>query len=227
MTPEYYMDGLIKRGLPPHIAKAFVWNFQDESGFDPSINEANPTVPGSRGGFGLYQVTGPRRRQYEQFADQRGAALGDPDAQMDFLMLELSTTEKSAWNKISAAQDTPTAAASIVTNFLRPAEQHRNSRVAKYMSGKDMTLSSRTPGHDAPPPPAPQRDPTRLAWAYANGKMTPEDEALYDQGMAAGVFPKAQRTAADVYRASVNRPRTPFQPVVINAEPIRAPFGRT
>lgn len=34
---------------------------------------------------------------------------------------------------------------------------------------------------------------TRLAYAYANGKMTPEDEALYEQGMEAGDFPKVEK----------------------------------
>ncbi len=49
---------------------AFVMNFKDESGLDPGINEANPIVPGSRGGYGLYQLTGPRRKAYEAFAQQ-------------------------------------------------------------------------------------------------------------------------------------------------------------
>lgn len=35
------------------------------------------------------------------------------------------------------------------------------------------------------------RNPLRLAWAYANGKMNPQDAAIYERGMAAGVFPQA------------------------------------
>jgi len=34
----------------------------------------------------------------------------------------------------------------------------------------------------------------RLAYAYANGKMTPEDEAIYERGMAEGVMPKAEKS---------------------------------
>lgn len=68
-------------------------NFQDESGLNPGINERNPLVPGSRGGFGLYQLTGPRRRAYEQFANQRGVAPFDIDAQLDFMMTELQGPE--------------------------------------------------------------------------------------------------------------------------------------
>jgi hypothetical protein len=45
--------------------------------------------------------------------------------------------------------------------------------------------------------PAVVSDPIiRLAFAYANGKMTPEDAALYEQGMAAGDFPKAEKKQA-------------------------------
>jgi hypothetical protein len=127
--------GLLSRGMAPHIADAFIMNFKDESGLNPGINEIAPTVPGSRGGFGLYQLTGPRRVAYEQFAKERGANPADVDAQLDFMMMELQGPESRAAKSIFAAPDTGSAAAAIVTNFLRPAEQHRNSRVAKYQGG--------------------------------------------------------------------------------------------
>ena len=68
MGPEYYINGLIQRGMPDHIAKGFVANYMAESRLDPGVNEEAPTVAGSRGGFGLYQLIGPRRRQYEAYA---------------------------------------------------------------------------------------------------------------------------------------------------------------
>jgi hypothetical protein len=86
---------------------------------------------------------------------------------------------------------------------------------------------------------APQSDqnPARLAWAYANGKMSPEDAAMYEQGMAAGVFPKAdkpkffdpgqQPDPASIYAATAMRPRTPFQPVALNAGLANATPWRT
>lgn len=36
----------------------------------------------------------------------------------------------------------------------------------------------------------------RLAYAYANGRMTPEDEAIYERGMAEGKLPKAEKAKA-------------------------------
>lgn len=128
-------EGLIARGLPEHVADGFIMNFQDESGLNPGINEISPIVPGSRGGFGLYQLTGPRRTAYESFASERGVDPADVDAQLDWLMYELQGPEAKAAQSILSAPDAGSAGAAIVNNFLRPAEQHRNSRAARYMNG--------------------------------------------------------------------------------------------
>lgn len=129
---SYIRQGLIARGLPEHIADAFIVNFQDESGLNPGINEKNPIVPGSRGGFGLYQLTGPRRVAYEQYAAERGVPVDDIDAQLDFMMGELQGSEARAAQSILAAPDTATAAQAIVRDFLRPSPEYRDSRMAKY-----------------------------------------------------------------------------------------------
>jgi len=126
--------GLVDRGLPKHVAKGFVMNFRDESGLDAGINEANPLVEGSRGGFGLYQVTGPRRVAYEEFAKKQGKPLDDIDAQLDFLMMELDSTESSAAKKIMSTGTAGEAASAIVNSFLRPAAEHRERRSARYLS---------------------------------------------------------------------------------------------
>lgn len=131
----YIREGLISRGMPEHIADAFLLNMQDESGLNAGINELAPTVPGSRGGFGLYQLTGPRRTAYESYAQGLGLPLDSVDAQLDFLMSELSGPEAAANKAIMAAPDTGTAAAAIVNQFLRPAEQHRARREAAYLGG--------------------------------------------------------------------------------------------
>jgi hypothetical protein len=85
-SPDQIFSGLVDRGLPPHVAAGIVENLKDESGLDPGINEVEPLVPGSRGGFGLAQWTGPRRVALENYAAQRGANIADPQLQLDFLM---------------------------------------------------------------------------------------------------------------------------------------------
>lgn len=124
--------GLIERGLSPAVTDGFIMNFQDESGLNPSINEAKPLVPGSRGGFGLAQWTGPRRVALEQFAQQSGRDVADPNVQMDFLMHELQGPEANAAKTIMSAQNSGDAAVAIAQNFLRPAQQHLDRRVARY-----------------------------------------------------------------------------------------------
>ena len=132
----YIRAGLIERGMAPHIADGFVMNFKDESGLNPGINEVAPIVPGSRGGFGLAQWTGPRRVALEKFAAERGAAPSDANVQMDFLMTELQGPESSAASSIFAAPDAGSAAAAIATDFLRPAPEHLSRRVAEYTGGQ-------------------------------------------------------------------------------------------
>lgn len=127
--------GLIERGLPEHVADGFLMNFQDESGLNPGINEQNPTVPGSPGGYGLYQLTGPRRVAYEQYAQQMGVDPSDVNAQLDFMMSELQGPEARAAQSIMAAPDAGTAAAAIARDFLRPAQQHLDERVSRYTAG--------------------------------------------------------------------------------------------
>lgn len=136
-----YRDAVI-RGLqerfPPHIAQAFAMNIADESGFDPTINERNPMVAGSRGGFGLAQWTGPRRKQLEQFAQARGTSPGDLNTQLDFLVAELQGPERAAGQAIMSSRNAGEAASAIVNKFLRPAEEHRARREAKYLGGAPM-----------------------------------------------------------------------------------------
>lgn len=136
---------LVARGMPEHVAEGFVMNFVDESGLVSTIQEKNPLVKGSRGGFGLYQLTGPRRVNYEEFAARQGIDPSDPmqqeDAQLSFLMEELKGEESSSWDIIQSADNSGTAAAYIAKYFLRPAEEHLNTRIAKYTGRHpDFTL---------------------------------------------------------------------------------------
>lgn len=128
-------DELIERGMPAHVADGFVTNFRDESGLNPTINEAAPVVPGSRGGYGLAQWTGPRRVALERFAQSRGTNPGDMDTQLDFLMTELQGPESRAASAIYAAPDASSAATAVLNRFLRPAEEHRQRREARYSGG--------------------------------------------------------------------------------------------
>ena len=141
VSPQFIIEGLKRRGYPEHVAQGFVMNMMDESGLNPGINEAAPIVPGSRGGFGLYQLTGPRRTAYEQFAAQRGVNPADAEAQLDFLDYELKGPESRAAKSILSTQNPQQAAVAIARDFLRPATEHLQNRVARY-SGADVAADT-------------------------------------------------------------------------------------
>jgi len=161
VDPNTLVQGLVQRGLPLHIAQGFVGNMGVESGFDPGINEISPLVEGSRGGYGLYQLTGPRRRQYEEYARQRGVELASVDAQLDFLMHELATTESRAFGRIQAAQ-TPEEAARLVSEaFLRPGIPHLDRRIEETsrLAGGGQSRQPQPQGNALMGPPGQQQQP--------------------------------------------------------------------
>jgi hypothetical protein len=121
--------GLVARGIPLHIAQGMVANMKAESNLQTGINEINPVVPGSRGGFGLNQWTGPRRVAYEQFAAQRGAPLDDLQTQLDFTMFELQGPEKAAFTALQGATNPFEAAQIYSDQFLRPGIPNMNRRL--------------------------------------------------------------------------------------------------
>lgn len=168
VSPQFIIQGLIQRGYPPHVAQGFVMNMMDESGLRPGINEAAPIVPGSRGGFGLYQLTGPRRTAYEQFAAQRGVNPADVDAQLDFLDYEMRGPESRAAKSILSTRNPQEAAVAIARDFLRPASEHLQNRVARY-SGADVAAD------------------TMAALGKGGGAVTPDQIAQGAQAQSTGM----------------------------------------
>jgi hypothetical protein len=168
-------QGLLDRGIPAHVADGFLMNFRDESGLRTDINEAAPIVPGSRGGFGLAQWTGPRRRELEAFAQSRGVPASDMNAQLDFLMAELQGSESRAAQSIFAAPDSATAADAILRQFLRPAAEHRARRSAAYLGGQAMPFAQPQGGQQPM-----QQQPGLLATMSTMNQQPPRDPSIWD-----------------------------------------------
>jgi hypothetical protein len=83
---------LRERQVPRIHAIGILANIQGESNFDPGINEVSPLVRGSRGGYGLFQHTGPRRRALESYCRSRSLDVWNWRAQVDFAFTEHETT---------------------------------------------------------------------------------------------------------------------------------------
>lgn len=124
------VSGLMARGFPEHIAVGMATRMRAESGLNPGINEIAPVVPGSRGGYGLNQWTGPRRVAYEKFATSRGKPFDDLQTQLDFTKWELDNTESGAWKALQGTRTADEAARVYMERFLRPGVVHADMRQA-------------------------------------------------------------------------------------------------
>lgn len=135
--------GLVARGLPLHVAQGIVANMVQESRLDPGINEISPTVAGSRGGYGLNQWTGPRRRAYEAFAAERGVPFDDLQTQLDFTIYELQGPERGAYSALLDTSDPVQAAQVYSEKFLRPGVPNMERRLAeaRRLSGVEPEYS--------------------------------------------------------------------------------------
>ena len=87
--PQVIYDKLRKREVPHVHAMGILANMKAESGFDSGIQERHPIA--GRGGYGLCQWTGPRRRALERFAAHAGKPLWDLDTQLDYMLTEPDT----------------------------------------------------------------------------------------------------------------------------------------
>lgn len=137
-TEEYYIREYQKRGLARPVAEGIVASLNAESGLNPAINERSPVVPGSRGGFGLAQWTGPRRVAFERWAADNGKNINDEQAQIDFTMAEFAGPERAAYDALIQSPDAQSAAAIFTNQFLRPGVPNMEARVndAARMSGQ-------------------------------------------------------------------------------------------
>ena len=175
---QQVLMGLMARGIPEHVARGIVANMMVESRLEPGINEIAPVVPGSRGGYGLNQWTGPRRRQYEAFAAERGARPDDLNTQLDFTLWELQNSEKAAGSAVMGAPDAETAARLYSERFLRPGVPNMQARL-NALGGIGPAGGPIPPPHNALAPPQQQQPQQPRPNAFANMQPVLLDPASF------------------------------------------------
>ena len=115
--------------LSPEQAAGFVGNLAHESGGFQTLQEVDPTVAGSRGGFGYAQWTGDRRKQFEDFAKKNNLDPSSYEANYGFLKFELTNTKEGQFlDQLRKAGDARSAADIVSNNFLRPGIPNMESR---------------------------------------------------------------------------------------------------
>jgi hypothetical protein len=85
-------------------AAGVMGNIGEECDGFREMQEKRPIVPGSKGGFGWAQWTGPRRTLFEAFCSSNGLSPFSDAANYGFLKQELSTTQSMS---LSAVQKAP------------------------------------------------------------------------------------------------------------------------
>ncbi|MCE8508349.1 hypothetical protein KBY28_07780 [Ruegeria pomeroyi] len=117
-------------GLSRTQAAGVVGNLDHESaGFD-TLQEINPVVKGSRGGFGYAMWTGPRRREFEAWANGRGLDPTSYDANYGFLKHEMTNTwEKRVVPRLKNTSTVEQSTKVFQDTFLRPGIPHAQSRL--------------------------------------------------------------------------------------------------
>lgn len=145
--------------LTPQQAAGIVGQLGHESDGLQAINEYQPAVPGSRGGFGWAQWTGPRRKQFEAFAADRQMDVTDPEANYQYLVHELTNTPESrVVDRLRASPDAQAAGRVFTDQFLRPGVPAYDSRA----SWTERALNAIIPSAQAGTLPAP--DASSIVW---------------------------------------------------------------
>ncbi len=130
-TAPVMMDDLIKDlGLTVDQAAGVLANIGVECNGFRTMQEIRPTVPGSRGGYGICQWTGPRRRTFEAYASARSLKIDSYEANYGFLLHELRTTERNALSFLRTATNVKEATRLFMEKFERPGVLHLDGRYA-------------------------------------------------------------------------------------------------
>lgn len=116
-------------GFSAEDAAAVMGNAGHESGGLTLFQESKPTVKGSRGGWGWFQWTGPRRKAFEAWCARKGFDLKEDEAQYSFLYRELKGAEKKAVPATKNAIGLDAKVKAFESNYERAGVKHYPSRL--------------------------------------------------------------------------------------------------
>lgn len=114
---------------------AGIWgNISVETGRLTLLQEIKPTIKGSRGGWGWFQWTGPRRKAFESWAQARGYSYDSDEANYLFIIYETINVEKKSLVELRKTKTPEEAAVVFMATNLRPGVKHeaRRKSEARY-----------------------------------------------------------------------------------------------
>lgn len=181
-------------------AAAVAGNGGHESGGFTKLQEIKPVVKGSRGGYGWFQWTGPRRRDYEAWCKAKGLDPASDEANYGFLVHELRTTEKKAVPATMKAKTLRDKVIAFEMAYERAGVKHYDSRVRWAEIALDAhKKASAKPVQPVPPAapvaPAPKPAPTPAPTPAPSPKPPEPDMPVADNS---GPPPAAGRNVAAI-----------------------------
>ena len=139
-----YNARLMKDFQITEVQACGIWgNLGTETGGFTALQEKNPVVKGSRGGYGWMQWTGPRRKKYESWTKSKGLNASDDETNYLYLVHETLTDE---WKSLAQLRKTTTLEAATETFCklnLRPGVVNLKSRVAYAKKAQDALKSNK------------------------------------------------------------------------------------
>ena len=109
-------------GLTQAQAAGFVGNLGYELGGFKQLQEKKPLIPGSRGGYGYAQWTGPRRTEFEAWSKARGLDPSSHEANAGFVEHELSGKYAHVVRKLRGASGIEEASRITHRDYETPAD---------------------------------------------------------------------------------------------------------
>lgn len=119
------------------------------------LQEIKPTVAGSRGGYGWFQWTGPRRRAFEAYCKDEGLDPASPTANVSFLAHELETSERATVARVGSAVGLEAKTKAFEMSFERPGVPH----TAKRLAWARIALDAYNEAHPSTAVPIPPQKP--------------------------------------------------------------------
>lgn len=149
LAPKVINDLSRDLNITPQAAAGIVGQLGYESEGLQAINERQPVVQGSRGGFGWAQWTGPRRREFESWAGRQGMDINTPEANYGFLVHELKNTPESrVLEKLQGVKDPQQAGRIFTDTFLRPGVPAYDKRASWTEKAMNAIIPAAQAGED-------------------------------------------------------------------------------
>ncbi|MDP4021402.1 phage tail tip lysozyme [Methylobacterium sp. NEAU 140] len=142
--------------LLEHHAAGILGNAGHESDGLRRLQEMRPVVPGSRGGWGWFQLTGPRRRAMEAWCRAARLDPASDAANYGYLLVELRGPEAAALAALRRAATLEAATERFMRAFERPGVPHLARRVAwarRALAALRPRTDPEPAGHAAHPEP--------------------------------------------------------------------------